>query len=520
MGSQPADTNLSAEEQLKRQDRYETGVDDVHSVNDLAPESHVAPSRARHEQQRMTHTGDFAGKQGHGNGGAGGDIGLFEEAAVHLGTSIAAPLNLGAGVLRDGGGRLAEYQAGYNMYAAPLRSTVRAMGRVKDMSLTGAPRTPAELLANPALAKRFRRLSLTAHQDAAPHVAANAWAANQARLSVDVAAFAAGQMMLKSSIENWHSIQALLKQRKVEAARGAKEAELHEIEEAAATCAKIVEFSMEAWNAAGEINKALEEMAELNEEPEERPGPEEDVRSRGHRAIDKAGAAAGKISGTTKVGKELRERISGMTAQKLTMSLEDVFVVAMGNGQKKVELAAAIAKLTAQMSNLKITEADWHIKEGRTRLDGFKLELSQRKASVQIDRQNARTSAAAFNQALTGGGETEGLAAMYMAEAQQELATFGRAANQLRGSAVDPHWRWADAYINDNYDRLVGHELGDDARKLANNVVSVRDQRTYFATHLPEWEQNAQAWRRFLEEQTQKPFGPEPSRVDRESDAP
>jgi len=493
----------------KQKDRYELGVSDVQSVHDLAPESGVGPSRAHREQQRLS---------------APDKEGLFETEAVSLGTSVAGPLLMDSWTLKDGGGRLAEYQIGYNAYAAPLRSTVRAMGRVKDLSLTGAPKTPDELRANPALAKRFRKLGLANHEDAGPQVAFNGWSTAQTKMAIDMSAFGAGQAMLKASLENWHSVQALLSHRKAEAQRGSKQAELTEINEAAATLAKIVEVSTEAWAAVGEVTEAIEAVAALDEEaqgpmPDEPPA--ENVMSTTANASSKAGKAKAGITDATDIVRRSAgfvQKASG--GAKLALSLEDVFVIAMGNGNKKIDLENDIHKLTAQMSNLKIAEADWHIKEGSTRLAAFQCELVVRRTAVQADRHTARAAAAGFNQSLTGGAATEGQMAMYMAEAQQERLEFAQFAQQARVGMVDPHWQWADAYINDNHSRIAGHGHADDATKLATNLMAVRDQRAFFAKNLPEWQNSAHAWRQFLAEVAQKPLISGQSELDRKSDAP
>lgn len=499
----------AAEKAEKQKDRDETGANHVESVHDLAPETGVGPSRVHREQARLS---------------SPEDSGLFEEEAVTLGTGVAGPLMMESWTLQDGGGRLAEYQAGYNAYAAPLRSTVRAMGRVKDTSLAGAPLTPEALRANPSLSKRFRKLSTSAHEDAGPQTAFDAWSSAQTRMTVDTSAFGAGQTMLKASLENWHSVQALLKQRKAEATRGSKQAELHEIDEAAATLAKIVEFSAEAWAAVGEVAEAMEAVSALDA-TKEGPAPDEEaapsVKTHAAAGLEKGEKAVAGVKDVTDiVGRSYQFLNKAAGPAKMSLSLESVFVIAMGNGKKKLELELEINKLTAQMAKLKIDEADWHIKEGRTRLDGFTCELAVRKTAVQVDRNQARASATAFNQHLTGGNAAEGQMAMYMIEAQQERAQLGKFTEQQRAGMVDPHWRWADAYINDNYQRIAGHDHASDAHKLKTNVMAVRDQRTFFAKNLPQWEHSARAWQNFLEDMTQKPLIAGPNDLDRRSNAP
>jgi len=128
-------------EKRDREDRYELGS--VDTVHDLEPEHGVGPTRAAKAQERIANpdsSGYFELQ-----GGSHGQLGM--------------PLQLGDHIKTDGGAKISQYETGYNTYAAPLRSTLRAMGRVKDISLTGAPLTPEELMKSPELAKRFARLS-------------------------------------------------------------------------------------------------------------------------------------------------------------------------------------------------------------------------------------------------------------------------------------------------------------------------------------------------------------------------
>src|SRR5688572_11205032 len=70
--------------------------------------------------------------------------GQFEKKGVELG-AMGDTLHTSAPVKNDIGSGLVEYETGYNMHTAPLRSTLRSMGRLKDMQSAGAPMDPAEL---------------------------------------------------------------------------------------------------------------------------------------------------------------------------------------------------------------------------------------------------------------------------------------------------------------------------------------------------------------------------------------
>src|SRR5262249_20318315 len=149
---------------------------------------------------------------------------------------------------------LAEYQAGYNTYTGPLRSMLRAMGRVKDLSEAGAPVSPACLQKSEK--QRFRKLSQTGHDDASAQSAFHTWQQDQTKMSNDIKAYSAGQMQLQAAVENWQACQDKLEQRRIAAERANKTKELDEIREAAQTLAEITRFSMEAWTMAGEIDEA------------------------------------------------------------------------------------------------------------------------------------------------------------------------------------------------------------------------------------------------------------------------
>ena len=118
-------------DKTEKEKQHDTDLDElggVDNVSDLAPETNVGPTRRATEEHRILQpnaSGFFEGEAG-GTGGLGAPL------------SIGSPLKKEAPILK-------RYEEGYNAYAQPLRSTLRSMGRLKDVSLTGAPLTPAEL---------------------------------------------------------------------------------------------------------------------------------------------------------------------------------------------------------------------------------------------------------------------------------------------------------------------------------------------------------------------------------------
>ncbi|HEX4455642.1 MAG TPA: hypothetical protein VH143_32500 [Kofleriaceae bacterium] len=453
-------------------------------------------------------------------------VGFFQEGAADFSRYADAPLKLGSKVMADGGGRLAEYEAGYNIYAQPLRSSVRAMGRVKDVSNAGAPMTPAELQANPKMKARFRQLSLTEHADSGAQTAYAAWSQEMTNFRLDIKSYQAGQMQLAAATSNWDRIQAVLKQQRKESERAGKQSELNEIDEAAETLARIVEVSAEALTAAGEISEAMEASTAIDESAAETAmEPEVSHENEGltttAKATNKAASAASQASDAKNIVSKVTEMAGKAGPKDLSINLQNVFVIAMGNGGKKLQLEADIEKLTKQIQNLKMTQVEDDIRAGKQALEGFNLEVSVRQQKVQTSRSESRKGAQVFNQSLTGADQVGGEMAMMSAEAHIELAEMGRLADQERKILVDPHWRWADAYINDNHSRLDGMGEQEDRKALAMNIFQVRDQRTYFEKNLPKWQQTSQQWQRFLSEMGQSSFlNNAQTKNDRKDDAP
>jgi hypothetical protein len=438
-------------------------------------------------------------------------VGLFEGGAADFSRYADGPLKLGGKVMADGGARLAEYQAGYNAYTQPLRSSVRAMGRVKDISNTGAPMTPAELQANPKMKERFRTLSLTEKSDSGSQTAYAAWSTDMTNMRLDIKGYQAGQMQLAAATSNWDRIRALLDQQRKESERAGKQSELNEINEAAETLAKIVEVSAEALTCAGEVSEAMEAFTALDEGAAE-TAMEAEASNAGEamklsgKAANKAASAASQGSDAKGIISRAKEMAGKAGNADLSINMTNVFVLAMGDGQKKIDLENDIAKLTKQIQNLKLTQVEDDIRAGKQALDGFTMEVSVRQQKVQASRSESRKGAQVFNQSLSGADAVGGEMAMLSAEAHIELGEMGQLANQERKMLVDPHWRWADAYINDNHSRLDGMGEQDDRKALAMNVFQVRDQRVYFEQNLPKWRETSQQWERFLSDVGQSSF--------------
>lgn len=482
---------------------------------------------------------------------------------------LGAPLHLGTPIKHDAGPVLEQYESAYNAYAQPLRSTLRSMGRVKDVALTGAPMTPAELMKRPELAARFSKLKPESNDQAQGSY--NEWSQAQTKLSSDVKKFGAGQHQLNAAVAGYRKVQQLLEQRRTEAKKAAKEKELHEIEESAEILAKIVETSFEAWGAIGEIEEGIERKTAFNEnaegddprDVEKQPAGNKDptpnyagggkdddpygeknaqkpsaIRQATGNFIEEASYAGKGVAGVVSIAKsKLPEGGS------LSLSVRNVFVALQGNAKKYTTLETQIGDLTTKLRKLELAQESSMIEAATEQLKGTKLEFVGQRHDIQTGRVNARKFAKQFGKQMGG---DKGTMAMYAAEAYAELAAFGELAAQQRKDMVDPLWGPVHRYLVDTNTKHLSvvdeqedkHRIARekrsgekekpangvsamaDAKDLAMNVQAVGEQRTYFAQHLPEWKRNNQQWSEFLKQHTGEPLEVQATEADRRSAAP
>jgi len=483
----------------------------VDNVSDLAPETNVGPTRRAKEEHRILQpnaSGFFEGEAG-GIGGLGAPL------------SIGTPLKREAPVLQ-------RYEEGYNAYAQPLRSTLRSMGRLKDVSLTGAPLTPAELMKRPELAARFGHLG-TQSSSVQQDQTFDTWSADQNKMKIDVQSFGAGQHQLAGVIAKYRGVQLRLKQHGVERERASKSAEKHEIDEAAETLVRIVDVSAEALAGMAEVGEMLEAHSALREVEEvesvaalpqsnnpdwahgtsaDPTGVEQSTKS----VAQHVGSGASKTGNAIKVIKK-----GAKTAHNFGLSMKDVFTALIG-GEKYLKLEADIDKLDKQISKLGLDQEAQEIRAANEGLHGFVLEIAVRRDAVRGDRIASRRAARTFAHAR-GGGDA-GVTAMYAAEAYQELAAFGTLAQAQRQHMVDPDWRRSDAYLHgqDVHHYMAIGALGD-AQHLESNLRAVAEQRELFGRELPQWQSVAAQWSQFLGSQG-APLIPESNDADMRSEAP
>jgi hypothetical protein len=439
VASRPGEGKLKMGDKSEKEKQRDVDFNElggVDNVNDLAPETNVGPTRQATEQRRILQpnaSGFFEGEAG-GTGGLG------------------APLSIGA-ALKHEAPLLQRYEEGYNAYAQPLRSTLRSMGRLKDVSLTGAPLTPDELMKRPELAARFGPLAAqpaTVQQDQT----FDTWSASQNKMKIDMARFGAGQQQLAGVIANYRRVQLRLEQHGVERQRASKVAEKHEIDKAAETLAKIVDVSGKALTGMGEVGALLEAHGALNVAEDigsvaalrqtdealgtgtDASGPDQPTKS----VAQHVGSAASKAGGTLKIIHK-----GAAKAHNFGLSVKDVFTALIG-GTEYLTLEANIDKLDKQISQLGLDQEAQDIRSANEGLKGFVLEIAVRRDDIRGDRIASRRAARTFAHAH-GGGDA-GVTAMYAAEAYQELAAFGQLAQDQRRRMVDADWRRTSAYLH------------------------------------------------------------------------
>lgn len=509
----------------------------VDHVNDLAPDPDrgQGPARRAHEQKRILKPSA---------------AGYFEVEGGNAG-GLGAPLHLGPEIKKDGGASIGQYEAAYNSYAIPLRSTLRSMGRLKDVSMTGAPLTPAELKQNPKLAARFGNLSLTKQADAGKQRAYHDWAEAQTKTQIDVQRFGASQYELASVVSDYRRVQKLIAQRQAEATRAGKMSELGVINEAAQTLARIVEVSVEAWNTAGLIEEEMaSQVAGLNanaeglgsiddlpvnqgidwekgtgDDPLGRTSPRSLPKGKGQKAGDLADTVAQGSKMGGRIGKQVNEKISKFVKENaaksttFSISMKDIFVLMMGKGEEYMKLQQDIAALDGKIKKLGMEQEVLTIRSAAARMNGMNLEFLAIGKQVSADRQAARAGARLFAQSVGGGAD--GAMAMYAAEAYQELATFGALADQQRRGMVDQLRGQVAAYVHGvDKHRFIAIGAESDALALNDNLQAVKEQRAYFTEHLPEWQQRAHQWSEFLGSKTGTPLVAESNEADIKSQAP
>jgi hypothetical protein len=443
--------------------------------------------------------------------------GHYEQEGARAG-GLAMPLHLGGKIRQDGGRAVTEYQGAYNQYAQPLRKTYRAMGRLKDVSMTGAPLTPAELQKDPKLASKFSGLAAHSQKNFAGHEALTNWAQAQTRMQTNILAFGSGQHLLGGAMAAYSAVKTQLEIRKTEAVKASKEEEIRKIDEDVKTIHEIMDVTVEAWSAAGELDEVFG-SADLNESVE---GPEvidknptngptlydvgtvDDPTGENAKVGTKGSTRATKLDAVAQGAKDSKKIIANAkkhlaAAGKFDLTIDGVLTAVMG-GKKYVELQKQVAHLSARIQELGLTKEAQQMDAATDALQGFKMQLQAEQKQLKDDRVAARQDASLFAEAQNSANE--GVMTMYAAEAYTELVEYGEVAARQRQDIV-PMAAAAREYAYSETDmRFRGKGVWGDVRSLRANLDDFSAQGEYFSQHLPEWQRNAAEWSSFFTQQT------------------
>ena len=490
----------------KDQDEFGS-VDNVHDL-DPATTQKGAKSQQKEQTARLA-SSDAAG--------------YFEKAGPHI--ASVSDLHVDKDVQKyaqSHGGNLLAFELGFNQYAQPLRSTLRSMGRVKDLSVAGASLTPGELQQS-AAGKQMHTLNPTqagraGKDDATAQMAFASWSQSQTNMKTKIDGFSAGQIQLQAAFHGYTAGQKILQQKRTELQRDAKQSELNKINETAETLAKITEVSIEAWNAYGEISEALEATAAFDKDAKDEAG---DIKADGHdgefqgkagKAVDKSSAALDAAKMGNKIAKEVNHRLLNNT---LKLDLKEVFLIANGDAQKYLQLQADIAKLEGNIKQLGLDSQMESVAQSNQALTGWN-------ATITVARNEVRNARRASRQDASNYADQMGVqrTAMYAAEASFELAEFGELASKER-KAVAPEAAHAANWIQDHaaYFRSEPAMIGD-VENILEHSKGVHEAGKFFGAHLPEWKKNADEWNAYFKSQANQAVISNGNAADRGSNAP
>lgn len=481
----------------KKQDQWESDAErfgPVNSVRDLEPEQQpVGAHIAQHQRDELLKKND--------------SVGYFE---IHGGskTGLGEPLHLGEWIKKDGAPVVGEYQAAYNTYAAPLRKTLRAEGRVKDLSMANAPLTPADLEKNPKLFAHYQNLDLKGPQDSEM----SAWSKTQSQMVTNVQRYGAGQHLLAGAVAAYDAVQRGLQAKRKEFEKQAKQAEIDKVDQAVHTIHKIMDVTAEAWTFSGELDELIgtqsfdeNKEVEVPDEPTKRNpnwvhGTADDPTGENTKFKNKGQKVAGAIDAAKLETAQARQIFADAKAKiasggEYDLSIDGILTAVMG-GKQYLQLKQEVAALGAQIQELGLEKEHEELISATNNLQGFKMSFKADTQQLKNDRVAARDGARNFAVKVQSGDE--GIMAMYAAEAYQELALFGDLAEQERKDMYPALGR-ARRYMNDtSIKRFEANNEMDDAKRLASNIEDAMFARTFFEHHLPQWKATAKAWNDFF----------------------
>ena len=426
----------------------------------------------------------------------------------HAGADHPVPhIRVGDRALAKGGDTLRQLQVDYNAYTPSLKPTLRGMGRLKDLENAGAKLDPAAVEADPALAAKFAMNPGQFAQKDQRAVAFNAWSAEAKREEIAVAKVAAGYQQLRAAITGFRRAEYLLQGRNKQAALEGAEAKKEKIDQTVETLHKIVDVSFKALEGLEQIESFMESGVELKElsAAEEEVAKHETNEQAAESRKDVYKQTRSKQQAAMDAGKWSKDKVAWMRkhagdwAKEGGLTLDNVLIFATGNAAEYQQLTTQINNLKADLVELKFNEETLEIKEASERLDGMKLEVGIRIREAKADRESARAAAGTFGHVMGG---DEGTLAMFAAQAYEDLATFGGAADRQRRTTLDSRLGWLLAFLQNNKDIARGHDWADDWLTLGEWGQNLVEQRDFFSERTPEWISRARAWNEFLARMT------------------
>lgn len=420
--------------------------------------------------------------------------GTLEKERFAAGRSLFTPLQLqGPDIYRATG--LGAFRTQYEIYKIPVHHTQRALGRVNDLVDAGAPRTPAEIDAQTA--KRFKKLSTTEQKDATKQNSANQWIEQQEEMESDFASYMGAREDLQAVILRMRAANEILRRRGLEAKKAGKESEKGKIDQAADTLVKIVDTAIMAGNAMTALEKGFLSSGAAGEEYTE-ADVYNDVAGKPNIA-----SATTKKTGAAKKAYELAKDNAGK------LNLKNIFIWAMGDGQKYIQLEADIRLLNSQIAESGIKVEDLGIEAAQKDFANIHITISDRRGAFEGKRATTRDAAQTFGQAM--GGKNKTIAVAMMAEAYQELELFGNRAleegMQLHPSSMSV-WNWLSNH-EERYKVMRRDPFDSFASDVNELVPIIRDTEkatNLLKTEVPVWNATARTWKNFLSDVVGKSF--------------
>lgn len=366
--------------------------------------------------------------------------------------------------------KLDELEEKYILYAAPMRQTLRALGRVNDLTATGIPRHPA--LLGPELRAPFDRVKEiekgpSARDAREVNGAAAAWQEGQQNLHVAQGGYLNAREQLQASVHDMMRLQEKLNQKMLRKAKEAKMAEVAAIEEAAMTLIEIVKTVKEAVELAADV-EGLEKMIEF---------------------------------ASNKVGDKVKQ-----------IDLKYVFIKLMGDGDKYDKLQRDIKRCDAAIARSEENEEKNEFAAVRDRLHAWSFTVGNLDGDVQIRQDLTRMNAVNFADAVGGGNKTRLVA--LIADGYQSLDTCADSSLQSL-QALIPVAQVVYDWCSSDEARKRYLVAGRDLERMqlqtifqtVYGLVKENGRRDFLEKEAPIWHETADAWRKFLAETTQRRFG-------------